>query len=549
MKDDIWNLIKRFCIKTKVPLTFYVVLSALAHAIETLVIPKLLARIFTSVNDFVALRTNIIYFLVVFSVQKLLYVGSNFMSKRIEPTLTGFLNVEFIEAVFKKYEATHLPIDVTITMEKITIIRTILEDMIYYVYKLVPVLLILIITIITVFMLNYKLGFFVLGSAIILITIVLMIKRPKDDTHERDALYRYIEDIFQNMDLISSTENGIDVAKKAIMDKSAHLRRNKMSITMRVGINQAIGYFTATVLYVGAISYLYVLYKRGEVSVKNFEAYILTLANMYRLIFDMAYYLPDFMRGLQMLKNNGYFINELFSYKSKGGIDCHLANYDINLNEVSFGFGDNILLDKFSYTIKEGDLLALYGASGSGKTTFTQLILDILQPNEGEIKIGEYSTKELSKKSIRHHIANLCQNTTSLLQTTIYENIIYGFEDSEELRARVEELVTQYEIGRIFNDPNFLDITVRKGGTSLSGGQKAMIHLCHVLIDYKFKILILDEPTSALDPISKSNVMRLIKDLNNKGKTILIITHDDEVRDMCKSFLNFRTGKNPVIMK
>lgn len=544
--SNVWDLIKKFCINNKGTISSYVLFSVLGHTIEAIAIPRLLAKIFTEIDDFEDLKKNIFYFLVVFSVQKIFYVLSNFMNRKIEPSLTSFLTVEFVQGIFRKYEATHKPIDVAITMEKITCIRQALEDCIYYIYKLVPVIIVLIITLVTIFYISIKLGLFVLTSILCLIIVVIMIKKPKDDTKAKDAMFKYLEDIFINIYLVSSSENGIATAEKNIVSQVENLKQARIRTSFRVGYNQAIGYLLATFLYVGSIIFLYKLYRKGEVSTKTFEANLLTLGHLYKLAYDMAYYLPDFMRNVQIIKSNGVFVSELFSYRSKVGKSLELKNIDITFDNVSFNYKGNKILDKFSYTIPEGSMLALWGKSGSGKSTFTNLMLDILQAKEGNIYLGEQSITDLNKKTIKKYISNVAQNTSSLMTTSIYENIIFGFEDSIELRNTIEEIAVKYNITKIFNYTNFLDVQVDKGGTSLSGGQRQIIHLLHAVINPHAKVIILDEPTSALDEESKNNILRLLSDLNNQGRTIIVITHDDIVKKTCNRTLTFRKGSNPI---
>ena len=545
-ESEVWKLIKKFCSQNSGTISWYILFSAMGKAVETLLIPRLLAKIFTEINDFSALKRNIFFFLIVFTVEKILYLASTYINKRIEPRLTSFLTVEFIEAIFRKYETTHMPIDVAVTMEKINIIRQVLEDLIYYVYKLIPVLIVIVVTIISVFVVNIKLGFFVLTSMIALTIILYNIPKPKDVTKQKDAMYIYIEDIFRNMEIISSNEGGLPTAKRGITSRVESLGRNRIKTGNKVGFNQGIGYLVSTLLYIGSIIFLYKLYKKGEVSTKTFEAYILTLGNLFKLAYDISYYLPDFMHNIQILMHNAPFINELFSYKHKDGIDVDIAPSDILFDNVTFNFGSNNILTNFSYRIQSGNILVLYGTSGSGKTTFTNLILDILQPTQGNIFIGEYTTDELSKKSIRCHIANVGQNTTSLLRISIYSNIIYGFEDTPELRAKVEALVEEYNLHRIFVHPDFLDLPVGKGGLTLSGGQKQIVHLLHAAINNKAEVIILDEPTSALDSNSKQDIIRLIRHLNAKGRTIILITHDPEMKAICNSVLSFQAARNPI---
>jgi ABC-type multidrug transport system fused ATPase/permease subunit len=308
-ESEVWKLIKKFVGQNKGTITWYILFSALGHAIETLLIPRLLAKIFTEVHDMKALKKNIFFFLIVFVVEKIFYLASTYVNKRIEPTLTSFLSVEFIDAIFIKYENTHQPIDVAVTMEKITIVRQLLEDLIYYVYKLIPIILVLVTTIITVFVLNVKLGLFVLTSIIALAIIIVSIPKPKDNTKEKDAMYVYLEDIFQNMEIISSNEGGMPTAKRGINSRIKDLGRSRIKTGNKVGFNQGVGYLVSTILYIVSIIFLYQLYRKGEISTKNFEAYILTLGHLFKLAYDISYYLPDFMRGIQMI-----MLHSLMSY-------------------------------------------------------------------------------------------------------------------------------------------------------------------------------------------------------------------------------------------
>src|SRR5690606_20344460 len=114
----------------------------------------------------------------------------------------------------------------------------------------------------------------------------------------------------------------------------------------------------------------------------------------------------------------------------------------------------------------------------------------------------------------KRHLSFVKQNNNFLMQMSIYENIIFGTEDSEELRGKVEALSREYGISEIFKDENYLDIQVLKGCQNLSGGQKQCVHLLRAIIIDSSKVLILDEPTSALDSNSQDNIIRLIKDIN-----------------------------------
>ena len=120
----------------------------------------------------------------------------------------------------------------------------------------------------------------------------------------------------------------------------------------------------------------------------------------------------------------------------------------------------------------------------------------------------------------------------------------------------IKNIMTQFNLYDIFinldiNLPpwSFLYSNVGKSGSNLSGGQKQIIHLLRIELNDFTKIVILDEPTSHLDSVSRDKIFALIKYINSKGKTILIITHDDYFKEFSDKVLEFYKDKNPVYIK
>lgn len=543
------DLVRKFCHENPVSVYGSILFSIASHTVETLIIPKLLAEIFTSVDDMKLLKRNIIIFLIALAVEKLLYMISNYLSSLIEPALTTFLTTEFVRAVLVKYETTHSPIEIAITMDKINVIRTNLEDVMYYAcFKLIPLIAVLIITGFNIFRTNKKLGICVFIALFILGFVLYNLSDPDDTIRERDTVNEFIEDIFQNLELVSSTQSGITRAYADMIDKIKHFYDSRLQSVKVTTFNQNVGYVLSFVLYVFVILYLYSLYSNKEVTTKQFEMYLLVIGRVFEITYGLAYYLPSFIRSYLILKTCDDFVRELFSYSVKPGLDLNtLATHDLNFGNVSFAFNNNTILDRFSIAIPSGSLVALYGPSGSGKSTFANLVLDNIQPSEGNIYLDTHNLKDLNKNSIKKYITSVKQNTTSLLQTSIYDNITYGLEQTPQLKAEIYQLVHDYNIVDVFGDVNFFDIIVSKGATELSGGQKQIIHLLHCAFNPTARVIILDEPTSALDEQTKRSVIDIIRHLHNQGKTILIITHDPEVRNICQRVILFNRTSNPIV--
>lgn len=238
-------------------------------------------------------------------------------------------------------------------------------------------------------------------------------------------------------------------------------------------------------------------------------------------------------------------------------MNIKLKSGTIEFIDVSFHYNNINLFSKLNIVIPEGIIIALYGPSGTGKSTFVKLIFDILQPKSGKILIDGHNIDKISTKTIKKYIFYLPQNTAKLFSKTIYENIIYGHENNKEMKNYIKHICVKYNIVNIFSNISntvdskdkfsFLKFNVGKLGEFLSGGQKQIIHIIRCILNKESKIVILDEPTNSLDSSIKASIFSLITHLNDQGKTILIITHDPFIKNRCKNFIYFHYNKNPVL--
>ena len=545
--SQLFKLFTAFYKKYPFLITTIIALSITSHTIDTVLIPILLAEIFTSIDDKVKLKSNVIYFLLVYIFSKGMDLLAIFLDGLIEPYLTNFLTREFARLVFIKHDIDNKPVEVAMVTDKIKGIRKALENFLsYLVSTFIPIIVTLLLAIIRITTLSYKLAGLVLVLFIGMSVVLILLPQPKAVEIYRDNVSVTMEDLFQNIEYITSTQFGDKQANQLIGHVRNMLKEKKLNQHRQTALNQTIAYIIASLIYVACVMYLYHLFKNDEINVKGFESLILMIGRMFEMIFMMAHYLPEFITDYQTLFVLEDFTSELFSYQEKTLMnDTNVEGGDIEFNNVSFKYDSTYILENFSITIKTGQSVALYGRSGTGKSSFTKLIMDIYQPYDGCIKIGNTDMVNISKQNLRCYISYIAQNTASLLQMTIYNNIIFGFDDSTELRERVITIIDKYKLDTIF-DENFLDTKVEKAGSTLSGGQKQIIHLIHCIINEKSKIIILDEPTSSLDHTTKECVYTIINDLVKNGKTILIITHDEDLKNRCNKTIKFEKGKNPT---
>ena len=181
-------------------------------------------------------------------------------------------------------------------------------------------------------------------------------------------------------------------------------------------------------------------------------------------------------------------------------------------------------VDDISFTVENGQIAAIIGTSGCGKSTTLKMINRLIEPTQGSIHINAESSREIDAITWRRKIGYVTQNAGLLPHLTVKENISLlakvQKKDSKYINERVSELM-----GLINLDPSEFE---EKYPLELSGGQRQRVGIARALMENP-EILLMDEPFGALDPITRNSLHDELLDLNRKlQKTIIMITHDME---------------------
>lgn len=188
---------------------------------------------------------------------------------------------------------------------------------------------------------------------------------------------------------------------------------------------------------------------------------------------------------------------------------------------VSLRYDKEMVLKGISLTVEPGEILALVGMSGGGKTSLVNLIPRFYDVTEGEILIDGTDIRNLSVASLRDQIAIVTQDTI-LFNDTVRKNIAYGNQNASD-KAILRAAKAAYAYDFIMNFPDQFDTLIGELGGRLSGGEKQRICIARALLK-DAPILILDEATSALDTESEMLVQKALENLM-KGRTTFVIAH------------------------
>ncbi len=202
-----------------------------------------------------------------------------------------------------------------------------------------------------------------------------------------------------------------------------------------------------------------------------------------------------------------------------------ITRFDVEIDDVSFSYEDEAVLEHVSVTLPERSLTALVGRSGSGKSTLVHLIArlwDIPRDDQhGSIRIGGVDIRDMPFEELHHHIAMVFQDVV-LFSGTVEDNLRVGKPDAT--RAEIERATTAARAHDfIMALPNGYDTVLGEGGGTLSGGERQRISIARALLK-DAPIVLLDEATASVDASAEADIQRAIDALVTK-KTVVVIAH------------------------
>ncbi len=212
----------------------------------------------------------------------------------------------------------------------------------------------------------------------------------------------------------------------------------------------------------------------------------------------------------------------------------------ITLNNVSVMYNYRPVLDRIDFTLDNGEFCYLIGKTGAGKSSFLKLLYRDIKPDEGKIRVADFDVTTLPDREVpylRRRLGIVFQDFQLMPDRDVFENVAFALEVTGNrkkfIKQRVQEVLRMVGLSHRRNSmPD-----------DLSGGEQQRVVIARALANEP-RIMLADEPTGNLDPEASREIMELLKQINNRGMAVLMVTHDyDTVRRFPFRTMELTNGK------
>jgi ABC-type multidrug transport system fused ATPase/permease subunit len=312
-------------------------------------------------------------------------------------------------------------------------------------------------------------------------------------------------------------------ASKKVLNKGEDFTRNMLrALKLSAVFHPGVEFLTSigSVIVVGFGGYLAY---RNQLSVADVVGFLLYLALFYAPITGLAHLMESAQQALAGAERVIEILDAPQSIKDlPNAQSIGKAEGQISFENVSFSYIEGVpVLEDVSFDIKPGQMAALVGATGVGKTTLSQLISRFYDPTQGKVCLDGHDLRDMTLESLRRNLSVVLQDTF-LFNGTIEENIAFAKPD-----AKFAEIKKAARIARIHEDimqmPDGYNTQVGERGVKLSGGQKQRIAIARAVL-CQAPVLILDEATASVDVNTEAQIQQAINEIAGT-RTIITIAH------------------------
>ena len=329
----------------------------------------------------------------------------------------------------------------------------------------------------------------------------------------------------QRLDEIQQRSQKIDTAFERIKDQEAKVR---------VYTEVAVSAFNIIMLFTGLI-----LFSLDKIDFSAFLIGVILLMSSYGPVIALSNLSSNLLQTLASGERVLSLLAEEPELKDvESAVDLKEVSC-IDVEDVSFAYGEEQILSDVSLSVKKGEILGIHGRSGSGKSTLLKLLMRFYDPKSGSIKINGESLPNINTRSLRDNMAYITQQTY-IFNETIEENIRLARRD-----ATLEEIMEAAKKASIHDFilslPEGYQTKMTELGGNLSDGEKQRIGIARAFL-HNAPIILLDEPTSNLDSLNEAMILKSL--LNVKAeKLIILVSHRQSTMAICDQVIGIENGR------
>ncbi|MDZ7660171.1 cell division ATP-binding protein FtsE [Fodinibius sp.] len=212
----------------------------------------------------------------------------------------------------------------------------------------------------------------------------------------------------------------------------------------------------------------------------------------------------------------------------------------IEFSNVTVSYDHQPVLDNINFSLENGEFTYLIGQTGAGKSSFLRLIYRDLLPDSGNVRVADMDVNSLPDKKVpylRRRLGIVFQDFQLLPDRSVYDNVAFSLQVTGEKKSYIKQRVLEV-LGMVG-----LSHKRKNMPNDLSGGEKQRVVIARALANEP-RIMLADEPTGNLDPEASASIIELLKQINNRGMAVLMVTHDyDTVKQYPYRTLKLEKGK------
>ena len=418
---------------------------------------------------------------------------------------------------------------------------------VFYAHTIAPIMIAFFTSAILLLVFGHLSGWFVLVALAAYLTVgvilpIITTKLAREDGRRYRELVGEMNDFFldsvrgmkeiqlfgyakQRLDEIQQRSQKIDTAFERIKDQEAKVR---------VYTEVAVSAFNIIMLFTGLI-----LFSLDKIDFSAFLIGVILLMSSYGPVIALSNLSSNLLQTLASGERVLSLLAEEPELKDvESAIDLKEVSR-IDVENVSFAYGEEHILSDVSLSVKKGEILGIHGRSGSGKSTLLKLLMRFYDPKSGSIQINGESLPNINTRSLRDNMAYITQQTY-IFNETIEENIRLARRD-----ATLEEIMEAAKKASIHDFilslPEGYQTKMTELGGNLSDGEKQRIGIARAFL-HNAQIILLDEPTSNLDSLNEAMILKSL--LNVKAeKLIILVSHRQSTMAICDQVIGIENGR------